>query len=443
MSWSRVLQLDEPVVGTVEDYESAHSQVSRLGEAAESVRDQFKRIRTSELEELQGEAAQQLREVVSSVDESLNVLPVVLDDVSAVFQYHAQALGNLRVKAEEALARAETRWNDLQSAIESEDQAASSLLYVRGQLRSLDSSGASPEHIDARRAQLAIEVSDCERRVRTCEATTSQAREDLELSRVEHGRLQDEEQDLIDRTVDALDRIDLRDLKNPGFLQGVWEGFGNFIGAIREWLQDFFEDIGKLASAILQGDFGAALHHLRNVLDKLATIMTVVAVLACLIAAPFTSGASLALIPAVFAAAKGMEYASLKIGVVLYCSGVPHPETGFPLSWQEVAVDAGLTLLPSGMKSLGKRGMKSLGVDEFYPKQISKVPPLKAVTGEATDALATKAASYKLKDRVVPKDWVVPETGQAWIDAAQQSLDKYRGGVSITDDRATCQLAPR
>lgn len=351
-SWS-VLQLDEPVVGDVEDYESAHVQLTTLQSNTEDVAEQFSRIQAGDIELLLGQTAEALRETVGAVDDSLKDLPFVLGEVSTIFQNHSRHLRKLRQRANEALARAGTRWNALQAALTTETGASSTLQNLQSQLQSLGYSGLSPDQVETESARLHSEIEVQESYLQSCKRATSNAQDDLHLSRVEHAKLHDEERDLISKTVNGLDNVDLRGLANRDLLQKIFEGIGGFFSGIGDWIVDLVSDLQKTFEALSRGDFGEALHHFRDALDKLSTAIMVVGVIVCVIAAFFTGGASLALIPTVLLASEYVDQASQTIGETLFLTQTPHPETGEPISWQDITVDKAFSLLPGGWKGLG------------------------------------------------------------------------------------------
>ena len=377
-SWSQILQLDEPVVGDVKDYEFAHEQVGAFGATAETVRDQFKKLQTTELDELQGRAALRLRELVGTVDDCLTDLPVVLHDVEKIFKKHAQELELLRTKVEEALAVAETRWIELQGALTAESDADSQLRYLQTQLRSLEYSSASPDSIETRRAELTGEISGQAHRLSSCRTSTSIAQGELGLSRGEHGQLRGEEQALIKETVQSLDSIDLRSLANPSNFERMKNWAGDRVEDVADWVRDGFEDFGKMVQAFADGEWNDALHYFRDVLDKLSTAIAVIGVLSCLIAAPFTAGSSLLLIPGVMKASAAVDAISLGVGVLLENSQAPHPETGEPVTKFDLAQDAFFTLLATA----GGKGIRKAA--PHVTRWISKLPKMKFLPKWAT-----------------------------------------------------------
>ncbi len=347
-SWSHVLQLPEPVVGRVECYESARTQIGVLGEAAENVRREFRKIEVTGTNELKGRAADELREVVGSVDDCLRDLPIVLDDVETIFKKHADELERLRDRAEEALARAETRWDGLQNALTRETSTDGSLRSLQSQLRSLAYSTASSDYVEAERARLTASVSRQEGVLATRRATRETAEANLELSRTEHGELQGEEKVLVDATVNSLDGVDLRSLSNPSNLERLGGWLSDRLSDLADWVVDLVSDVFNMYVAIGQGRFQDALHHFRDYLDKISTALVVVGVIACLVAAPFTGGASLAAIPAILQASLILDAVRFGTSSYLYASQAPHPETGEPLTTQEYLVEAGFLAVGAG-----------------------------------------------------------------------------------------------
>ena len=337
-------------MGDVEDYVSARGEAASFLGAAEGVRDQFKRIETTGVLELQGRAAGELGEVIRGVDGCLCDLPVVMGDVEAVFGAHARELEVLKQRANEALARAEARWGRLQSAVREEHAADSRLRFLRSQQRSLGSLGVSDEHAAAESARLASAISRQSARVSYRRRSTADARDELGLSRSEHGRLQEDEQALVNHTVAALGGIDLRSLKNPGWLQKVagwlidaptghlhlraswW--LGNAIAdGVAGWFGDGFSDLKKMVGALRDGDFNAALWYLQDVLDKVTLAAAVAGLVAILVASGGTATPVMIFFGALIV---GSEAAS---AWYLWANQAPHPETGERMTLTHAILD--------------------------------------------------------------------------------------------------------
>ena len=233
---------------------------------------------------------------------------------------------------------------------------------------------------EARRADLASSISSQEAVVSSREQSTTAARDELELSRKEHGTLRDEEQALVDGTVTKIDGIDLRSLENPGLLESlvglVGDGaawVGERFKDIFEWIADLPDDALNMVRALSEGKIWDALFHLREVLDKLALTITIVGIAACVIAAPFTAGASLGFIPAVFLVGEALDAASVITGTALYLRQHPHPETNEPISSSEMMIDIGFFLVPGG----GARGGVAIYKDAIQKrigKTLSEIP---------------------------------------------------------------------
>ena len=484
MSWWQFLQLDEPVVGEVGDYRCAYAEVSLVQTAATGVRDEFNKINTIGFDDLSGKAAEGLRDLIGDVDGCLKDLPEVLADGGAIFEAHGNDLEALRQKADEALARAQTRWNQLQDALRAEQAAIAFLARLKSQRSSLDSEVGS-EDAEARRADLASSISSQEAVVSSREQSTTAARVELKLSRKEHGTLQDEEQALVDGTVTKIDGIDLRSLENPGLLESLagWVGDGAaWVGErfkdIFEWIADLPDDALNMVRALSEGKIWDALFHLREVLDKLALTITIVGIAVCVIAAPFTGGASLAFIPAVLAVGEALERASFVTGAALYWRQHPHPETNEPISRSEMMIDFGLLVVPGGFARGGVAIQKRIG------KTLSEIPRWQRIATPADSSMSlgfdserafrdrwtnaallknptsnqgrplSGAAAYSQRFRAGTElaaegvydmgEDVVLAAAEEVIGEAVVDIEEYlRSGPSLSDDRAVCQIAPR
>lgn len=480
-SWSTILRLSPPVVGQPDDYRRAVEQSAELCEASRELNGAFSRIRRCGIDDLRGEAADALRELVAGVDESLSDLPCVLDDVNDIFADHERQLRRLRRAADEALARARTRWDRLL-------QAQSSLAQERGNLSSLrhqrDCTPSTPENED-RIAQLSSLISSQVRQVQRCEDRKEEAEAAVchrmpagqhpascsgaadysgvsagATSCYQHMSLRNEEEALIRRTVERLNGLNLRGLKDPNWLEQARDFVGNVLSGIGGWFADLFEDIGKMALAAVSGDWGAALHYLRDVLDKVVTVVAV----AALVVGFFCTGGALGIV------ALGLAGAYIGLSAGLAASQEPHPETGQPVTWTEVGLDTALTLaggpLARGGANLTKRVARDLLRQSRHTRQFANKLPvsnLKVFRAPWTGAghpykrafkpwqgtnrsgnlrgIHTRRRHLKLElGAKVGEDFVLPPVSDAMHDqifSQEKHIRNYRAhGPSVMSDRA-------
>ena len=383
-SWLTILGFGPPVVGQTDDYRVAAQQSEDLREACQQVNDAFSSVRNCASEGLKGETADSLRELVSNVDEHLKHLPIVLGDVSDILRAHERDLEQLKCSVREALARATVRWDTLQDTERTVNSERGELSYLQSQRNRTPRIPENEDHIARLNSLISAQIAQ----VQQCEAQRDEAKATIcrnmplgkhpgncsgvpdrdavhtnTTSCSEHVSLSNQEQALVRRTVLRLGETDLRELRDPNLLQQLGGWFGDRVSDFGGWLGDLLGDIGKLGKALLDGDWGAALHYLRDTLDKLTTIIIVAALLVGVLLAPFTGGASLA-IGGVIAAKAGLIGGGINLGLTLGLSmaGTPHPETNRPLG----AWDIGLSVI--GVVPFGK-GAK-IGVGKYIKKQI-------------------------------------------------------------------------
>jgi hypothetical protein len=105
----------------------------------------------------------------------------------------------------------------------------------------------------------------------------------------------------------------------------------------------------KFVTAAVGGDWDAALFHLYDVLDKVLTVLSVVALVAMLVATVVTFGA---LAPLLAVTVLVLSSIKLLISTTLVLRGATHPETGERMGWGDVAFDA----LAVGLAAIGVKG---------------------------------------------------------------------------------------
>ncbi len=387
-SWAEVLQVEPPVVGQVDDYSEAARQSAELCEASRTLNSVFARIRTSGIDDLKGHAADALREVVMDMDNRLADVPVVLEQVEDIFLHHERRLQELREEARRALARAKTRWDAYQQSerqLGDERSELGSLLNQRGSIP------RTPENDDWI-ARIEMLIDSQTREVKRYEDQRDDARGALchRMSSGQHPsgcsgssllfgrltaqattscdermRLHAEEQALVRRTVGCLGDVDLRGLKNPGW----WDKFIAKLVDVVKWVNGLnlwmTADFAKAAMAAFRGEWGDALHYLRDGLEKVAFVAAVAAMVASII---FTGGAAMFVWAAV-----GASIAIAGSSVYLAGTGHPHPETGKPVSWGEAVVD--MALVPLGGAGVSKIIAK--GYMRAGAKLVNKMPRIR------------------------------------------------------------------
>ncbi|MCB0965475.1 MAG: hypothetical protein KDB37_01455 [Ilumatobacter sp.] len=341
----------DPISGASADYRRGARVADGVATSTTVVADEFARVRQSgELGELEGQAARQLVTFVTKVHSRLDDVPGVFRTLHDVLDHHATELKALEKRAADALAVANTRWNAVETAESERDSAQSALSLIQGQIRALDWSTEDPEVVDAERTAF-------ERSERTHQTTLGQRNTDLTTARgllddslTERNDIADDEQALVEETARSLRSIEIGELDDPN--------------AVLDWISDRLEDVGGfvngivdsivgLVEAIMEGDWGAMLWHLSDLLEAALTVLAIVALVAAVV---FTGGTALAIIGLALGAAK------LLIDGVLAHTQTPHPETGETKSWGDVAIDAAFLVVDVALFGVASRGDALFGV---------------------------------------------------------------------------------
>ena len=464
-NWSTVLGgVGPPVVGESNDYRTAARQSTDLCDTSREVNNAFRRLRQGCIDNLQGQAADELRRIVGKVDESLSDLPIVLSDVTRIMEDHERQLEGLKRSVREALARAKTRWDSYERAKSDVRREQRELSSLRCRLDGTPSTPENEEYIGHLRDLISSQEAqireyrtfrnECQDRIcgnmRTGKHPghcTGADRYDgvspSTTSCYQYMSLYNDEQALVRRTVDRLNGVDLRDLRDPNW-------FVRFLDAVSDWIKS--SALWKAIDAALDGDWGAALHYLREALDAVIMVLTI----AALVVGFFATGGLLGvlIISATIATVT-------HIGVSAYLAAVntPHPETGQPVAWTEVGLDAALCLFGGAVarggahlvnrtaRNMLKRSRwarsrefsKKLPVPEFIMKDstVAKTPWKRAFkrwqgtnnTGNLS-GMHTRRRHMKLELAAqLTEDFVLPEVSHAIHDRVvgqKESVKSYR-----------------
>src|SRR4051812_31278729 len=146
-TWSEIFpDVDGPPVhGDPGDFHNVEHAFTTMADDAQIALDQFNQIKSDAgVSQLRGQAAEAFERFVRGVSDSLGDLPRVCQEASLVFKRHADDLASLRAEVAQALARAQTKWNehnDLRADAASADQR---LRGLQSQIDSLPSGGSDP-----------------------------------------------------------------------------------------------------------------------------------------------------------------------------------------------------------------------------------------------------------------------------------------------------------
>lgn len=332
-TWSELFPgFDEPVLGSSEAYDAAQKSSADLRDNTQACSEEFKRIAAGQDSgQMNGQAADQLATLVKGIDGSFHELPGVFTTVSTIFSDHATKLEKLKQEAASALARANTRWNAVQSAETAHDNARSTLANIDQQIQSLPPS-ADPIADEQEQQQLNRRRNSAASDVLQAHSRLNGAKADLELSRKEHATLSEQEATLVEETAGRLRGVDLGALDDPSALVA-------FVTAVGSWGYNLVADVVKgavelvqaLVDALLTGNWGDLLWRLSEFLDAAIKLLVIVVVVLVVVGALFCP-ALLAVVPALVTTLNFLTRAKAVVDVVLFLSQAPHPETGQPMS---------------------------------------------------------------------------------------------------------------
>ncbi len=353
-TWGEVFPgLIEPVQGTVASYQAAESECDELNVAAEACADEFDRVRSSDsIGELGGQAADQLITLVSAVDGAFHEVPPVFTTLVAIFDNHAQELSALRQEAVAALALANTRWNALRHAETARATAEDALRRINHQIRTLERTATEDPVLQTQLDDLYGNRAWHQTDVSSCSTAVADADVELGWSRDAHASLVAAECALVEHTVSCLEGIDLHDLSDPSLL-------GQFVNDVGGFITDFAKNIvvgvAQLVEALVTSDWVGVLWRLSDLLESVLEVVAVVALVVAIVA----SGGLLAALVSV-----GLALMTVKLAVDVVLTGCqrPHPDTGRPMTWQEVAVESGgylFAVTTAGASGVGAKVLQS------------------------------------------------------------------------------------
>ena len=301
---------------------------------------------------LEGEAADAFRDIVDKVADSLGDLPGVCDDAHDALADHYSRLADLRAEAASALARARTRWDAHEEAVRTLSSRRSSHNSATADVDSLPPAGADPA-ADADRTAAEDAAEQSGRLLAAAQGALDSAADDLRASRDEWDNLRSDEDELNDRTADRLDDISLGDLSDPSW----WE---SILGSAFDLVMDLtgLDALIDLVAAIASGDWAAALWALRELLDRVLLIVSVIAL--------FTPLGPLVL---------ALVALKMATSIALYSTQWPSPETGQTVGLVDVAMDGADLLGAAGDVIIAGRAATAVNAATPPPSAVSGVAP--------------------------------------------------------------------
>jgi uncharacterized membrane protein YqaE (UPF0057 family) len=339
-TWTEIFaDLADPIEGDVAKFESADSTLVNLTSGATAVAESISKFQGSAcLASFAGESANAFRREVAKLDSDFQNLPLLTADVQRCIHSHASNLKALRERANGALARAEVKWREKETAESDLDSATTRSVSLQRQLDYLV--GVTTWDDPAAVARLDVQreaVATAARGVDQASRVARRVGADLELFRTEHARLSDDEQVLNHETVHRLNTIDLRGLHDPSLAERAYDGINAFLDDPLGFVEAVLERIGNLLLDVL--------FILKDVLEILSLLLVIVAILLPPLA--------LLLAGVAFAAA----FVSFLITWLMYETSHPHPFTGDRISEFDLSLSA-LSLITAGIAGWAAKGVQ-------------------------------------------------------------------------------------
>ncbi|MFV0309662.1 MAG: hypothetical protein ACK5OX_18180 [Desertimonas sp.] len=350
MTWTDVGAPGDPVIGNLELFRRTTRQWDVAEDDTRQINVVFDRIvRGCQSTGLTGEAADAFRSIVDEADHALKDLPKVCGDVRWILADHARRLAEMYEASRQALARARAAWNDRQHAQRREHDASTRRAVLQRQLNYLNT--LEPEQAAPHLPRVTSEYNAVTRSLNAACATKEAAQRRLDRETEERWTtLAERERCLNQQTATRLDGVDLRSLRDPGWLERLASPVGGFV-------LEFGRDLGGLALALITGDMNQVLWRLRDVLDSAALILDGLSLvllagaglmaLAGMVFPPFAVAAG-----ALFTASWVVGVASAALAVrkaalsrMLYGSGSQDRLTGERLGLGDVTVDGAMAAL--------------------------------------------------------------------------------------------------
>lgn len=270
-----------PVVGNPEDFEQVSEEFFTLHSDTDAVVDLLRDLHRGDSSDFRGLAAEAFATIASDCFTKVLQLETTAFDAGAIFARHASQLRQLRVRSDEALARAATDWNRrCQADTEVRDDEAR-LAAIECQIDELGGDNiltrifwtpdqrAAVEELASQRAYVQIDL-DASRQKQQL------AQDDLTSNSKDWDRLHQDEKSLNGATAGKLKALDLGDLADPNSV----EKFIGFIGhlAIATW--EAFNEIGEyLVSEEFLRELKKSLDFVVEVLGLASAVLGVLALI--------------------------------------------------------------------------------------------------------------------------------------------------------------------
>lgn len=356
----------------------------------------------------QGKAADAMRSTLDKYRTDLTPIADSFDSVIRVLRAHATSLRDLQIRAKQAVKRAEAAQ---QAAERSEQQLATASAALSSQRQQLTASEGSEwshyqtsladvalndpvlaasnatraKELARRSASLRSHVGQLEHEARTHQNNLDRACGDLNTAKSDIRDLAEEWDEISKGAAKQVDAALDDSLRNRSNLEKLFDGVGNFFGELTSDIVDFMRN--------------PSWETFRKALDRLGTILAVLAVVVAIIAVPFTGGTSLAVLAAIKA---GLAIAALTVAALKLTSTIVLLSRGSSsVDGTDLVFDAiGVVLAGSAAKS-GVAAFRSANFNRVAFNSASKASRdvfrgivSRGAKGEAIKDIALGAAGY-------------------------------------------------
>lgn len=379
-SWQTIGKPHDPILGQPTNFETLETQFTNMRSSIGAANGQLQGIRFGD-GKFEGEAASAFKQQLADIDNYLDDLGDVCHQIENVLDSHATQLRRLRQEADNALARAQTRWNQKQAAEADRDAAFRRVNSLQYQIDSVtDTDGGGQRDYLQREMDAAQRWEDRSRQdVRTADAR-------LDDVRFEWDELRRREADLCRNSADGLRRINLESLANPALIQQVWNAGADYVA----WRLELLTTLGDWLSEQMDGWLGDVLTAFYEALGTVSMLLTVISLVMALtgVGAPFAA--------VLFAVAGAIAVARLATGVALLAAGRNTLEN---VAWD--LVGAALFGASASLKHSAKVGgyaAKTLKISQLESRV--KIIRILEVPGKAKDLV-------EFRDPVLPSPTAV------------------------------------
>jgi len=288
VSWSTIGKPGDPITGRVHRFESLEETFETTTRRIRSVHGDLDGIRWGAGDaQFKGQMADAFRDEISAIDNWMDDLGDISQRFAQIFAQHADQLREIEIQADKALARAQTAWNQRNSAENDREDAEGRLSWIDYQLGQLDDTDGGGQ-----RANLEWQREDAEGDITRARSAETTAIQNLDAERGAWHGFQDQETSLNEATATKLRDVNLEDLANPSWISQQVGKVADFASLVIEnWDEILYFLYQVLDWAIMVFSVVAMLLTLTGVLAPLAALLGTI--VAWMVVVKFVIGASL------------------------------------------------------------------------------------------------------------------------------------------------------